>query len=124
VGAATQQPNAFASSSQQPTSAFGNLAQQPTSVFGNQTQQQQQQPTVFGSSQSSVAAQPPEKSSAPPAPDFKSVKVSFRPGLTPYDSQLPPDYMALLPERVVEAFRAEKFEWGKIPDWVPPLELR
>jgi len=57
-------------------------------------------------------------------PDFKNAKVSFKQGLTPYDSQLPPNYITMLPQRVVEAFRAEKFEWGNVPDWVPPLELR
>ncbi|KAJ7222612.1 hypothetical protein GGX14DRAFT_429278, partial [Mycena pura] len=64
------------------------------------------------------------KSGPPPPPDFRNVKVTFKPGLTPYDSQLPADYLANLPEHVVAAFRADRFEWGKVPDWVPPLELR
>ena len=37
---------------------------------------------------------------------------------------IPAEYMAMLPQPAKEAFQAPKFEWGKIPDWVPPRELR
>jgi nucleoporin NUP42 len=30
----------------------------------------------------------------------------------------------VLPPSVLEAFKGQKFEWGKVPEWVPPLELR
>ena len=58
-------------------------------------------------------------------PDFASAKSWYQPGTTPYDQQLPPDYMgAVLPPLALDAFKSRKFEWGKIPEWVPPLELR
>ena len=46
------------------------------------------------------------------------------PGSTPFDAQLPADYLTKLPEHVLAAFKAAKFELGKIPEWVPPKELR
>jgi len=52
------------------------------------------------------------------------VKGKYKPGVTPYDALLPPNYAGLLPETVVEAFKNEKFEFGKVPDWVPPVEFR
>jgi nucleoporin NUP42 len=51
-------------------------------------------------------------------------KVKAKPGVTPYDSLLPPQYAALLPGSVVDAFKSQKFEFGKVPEWVPPVELR
>jgi nucleoporin NUP42 len=52
------------------------------------------------------------------------VKATYRPGITPYDSQLPPNYVEMVPSVAVEAFKSKKFEWGKIPEWVPPIEFR
>jgi nucleoporin NUP42 len=37
---------------------------------------------------------------------------------------LPPNYMALLPAAAKAAFEREQFEWGMVPEWVPPRELR
>jgi len=37
---------------------------------------------------------------------------------------LPDNYMQLLPEAVKAAFESDKFEWGKVPEWIPPKELR
>lgn len=30
----------------------------------------------------------------------------------------------MIPQRVVQAFMKDKFEFGQVPDWVPPLEVR
>jgi nucleoporin NUP42 len=57
-------------------------------------------------------------------PDFANAKSGYQPGATPYDQQLPPNYISVLPPLVLEAFKGQKFEWGKVPEWVPPLELR
>ena len=50
----------------------------------------------------------------------------YRPGASKYDDMLPPNYMELVPKEAMEQFRSEseKFEWAKIPEWVPPKELR
>ena len=58
-------------------------------------------------------------------PDFANAKSGYQPGATPYDQQLPSNYMnVVLPPLVLEAFKGPKFEWGNVPEWVPPLELR
>ena len=57
-------------------------------------------------------------------------QTTYRPGSTPYDSQLPPNYGAMLPPRVGEAFKRERFSWawkddkGAVPEWVPPVDVR
>ena len=43
---------------------------------------------------------------------------------TVYDEALPADYGTTLPKEAMEAFASSKFEWGKIPEWIPPLEVR
>jgi nucleoporin NUP42 len=30
----------------------------------------------------------------------------------------------IIPKAVLEVFKAEKFEWGNVPEWIPPVELR
>jgi nucleoporin NUP42 len=40
------------------------------------------------------------------------------------DELIPPNYGDLLPVEMKQAFEAETFEWGKIPDWIPPPSLR
>jgi nucleoporin NUP42 len=65
--------------------------------------------------------------------DFGSLiaRTTYQPGSTPYDLQLPQDYSASLPARVMEAFKKEKFSWwwkddgaAAVPEWVPPLDIR
>ncbi|KAF5387647.1 hypothetical protein D9615_000778 [Tricholomella constricta] len=68
-----------------------------------------------------VAQAPPSKAGGP---DFSNVKSLYTPGLTAYDQLLPPDYIKRIPGEALEAFQSQKFEWGKIPDWIPPLEVR
>jgi len=53
-----------------------------------------------------------------------NAKEAYKPGSTPYDQQLPQRYGEMLPKTALEAFRAARFEWGKVPEWVPPLEVR
>lgn len=65
--------------------------------------------------------------------DFASAiaGTTYRPDSTPYDSELPQNYAALLPARVMEAFKKEKFGWwwkddeaAAVPEWVPPVDVR
>jgi nucleoporin NUP42 len=56
--------------------------------------------------------------------DFDNAVYNYRPGLAPQDSRLPPNYTQLLPEAAMAAFKAAKFEWGKVPQFVPPVEVR
>ena len=136
------------------TSVFGNPAPTaPTSVFGTpsvfgvlsqpqpgQQQEQQQQQTApvwpssdnnnsfrtdptpshfnstFGTTTSATQSTTPPKSSR-----SKSV---YKPGSTPYDEQIPSNYKESLPKSVVEAFESQNFEWGNVPEWVPPVETR
>jgi hypothetical protein len=76
-----------------------------------------------------VSKQPPPSSKSI---DFASLisRAMHRPGSTPYDSQLPQNHSAILPERVKKAFGKERFTWawqdgeGAMPEWVPPVDVR
>ncbi|KAG6902201.1 hypothetical protein C0995_003033 [Termitomyces sp. Mi166 len=57
-------------------------------------------------------------------PDFAGARSLYQQGLTPYDQLLPADYAQRLPEGVRSAFEGERFEWGSVPEWVPPMEVR
>lgn len=148
--AAQQSTSAFGDSAQRPVSAFGQPVPQP-SAFGQPTQQptsafsqttsafgQPMQPipiSTFGtpSTQSQSAFDPGGGFGSVPAsalkvvsgtPDFANARSTYKPGLDKYDALLPPDYMSLLPQKAKEAFQAAKFEWGNVPEWVPPMEMR
>lgn len=41
-----------------------------------------------------------------------------------YDALLPDNYLQILPKQARDAFESKKFEWGQIPEWIPPKELR
>ena len=80
-----------------------------------------------------VPKQPSSKASASSRSiDFGTLisRTTYRPGSTPYDSQLPPNYSTILPERVNKAFGKENFTWawqdgdGAMPEWVPPVDVR
>ncbi|KAG7097553.1 hypothetical protein E1B28_004891 [Marasmius oreades] len=111
-----------------PVSAFGVAGQaaapsafDSSSAFGSNTSMS------FGSSGGGFGAPPAApKKSLSSVPDFKSaMSQSYVQGKCPYDSQLPANYLSeVVPKNVIELFKAEKFEWGKVPDWIPPLELR
>ncbi|KAK0243410.1 hypothetical protein EDD85DRAFT_762054, partial [Armillaria nabsnona] len=122
--------SAFASSNPSPFGPNANtnggaLSQPPPSAFGpSQPQQSAFSPTT------TTTIFPPAMSSHPSvsmssAPDF-SVKSSslYKPGKSPYDLLLPPNYLEMVSEEAKEAFKAVKFQWGKVPDWIPPVELR
>ena len=77
--------------------------------------------------------QPSPLSSTPETTiDFTAAiaRTTYQPGSTPYDSQLPSNYGAMLPSRVGEAFKRERFSWawkdvkGAVPEWVPPVDVR
>ena len=55
---------------------------------------------------------------------LSSAKRAYKPGSTPYDQQLPQRYAEMLPKKVMDAFKKERFEWGGVPEWVPPLDVR
>lgn len=59
-------------------------------------------------------------------PDFARAKAAARmkPGADRYLGLLPNDYNEMIPADVKVAFMDVKFEWGKIPDWIPPEEVR
>lgn len=125
----------------QTQSAFGGSAFGQPQTQPQQQQQQQQQPapgsafSAFATSGSAFgakpAAAPAAAPTAPPAAaqlkkglDFANAKYNYRPGLIPHDTKLPPNYTALLPEATLAAFKAMSFEWGKVPVWIPPVEVR
>ncbi|KAF7306333.1 C3H1-type domain-containing protein [Mycena indigotica] len=109
-----------------PSSAFNTSAAPVQSAFGNLSQQQPSN-AFGGGARATFASTPGLPSGPPPPPDFEKIKsepTRYVPGSTMYDSVLPPDYMGKMPEHVLSAFKAVKFEWGKVPEWVPPIELR
>jgi nucleoporin NUP42 len=70
-----------------------------------------------------MAITPTDASKPPPsAPGFSRSKIQIKPDR--YAALLPPNYMDILPMDVKAAFAAEKFEWGKVPEWIPPKEVR
>ncbi|KAF9516823.1 hypothetical protein BS47DRAFT_1375869 [Hydnum rufescens UP504] len=91
------------------TSAFGQSSTTTNqSAFGAPS-------TPSGSAFSAFASQPSAfgnpSSSSPVRHDFR---------LRGSDG----NYAELLPQDAKDAFAAEEFEWGKIPEWIPPLEFR
>lgn len=139
---AFEQPTQMVSAFGQPintTSAFGQPSQ-PVSAFAQPSQ------LVSAFSQNvpivSAFAQTPPNVSAfvngghgfaglPPkpqarTPDFASALAEIKavPMLDKHDGLLPEDYASQLPADVKEAFAAPRFEWGKIPEWIPPIEMR
>jgi nucleoporin NUP42 len=91
------------------TSAFG-----ASSTFGS---------SAFGTSSKPVAPTPSNKPKSGP-PDFQNAPSKYKVGANRYDALLPADYLELLPAPAKEAFESKKFEWGKVPEWIPPVSLR
>ncbi|KAI6040414.1 hypothetical protein EDC04DRAFT_1509418 [Pisolithus marmoratus] len=60
------------------------------------------------------------------APDFALAKsrIQCKPEADRFLAQLPPNYFDIIPSDVRAAFESDKFEWGKIPEWIPPKEVR
>ena len=132
-----------------PTSVFGTPSTfgvlfQPQQPGQQQEQQQQQQtapiwsstdnnnlirtdsnttPSPFNSAFGTTT--PTTQSTIPPTTTKPSrTKSVYKPGSTPYDQQIPSNYKESLPKSVVEAFESQNFEWGKIPECIPPVETR
>jgi hypothetical protein len=59
-------------------------------------------------------------------PDFEAARQQggARPGVDKHDGFLPQNYLDLLPPAARAAFEAAAFEWGNVPEMVPPIELR
>ena len=119
-------------------SAFGILSQQPQPQQPVQQEQQQQTApvwpsgadntafktgTIAAASQYSSPFGAPTPSIPPPTKSAR-IKSIYQPGSTPYDQQIPPNYKEALPKTVVQAFEKPKFEWGCVPEWVPPVDVR
>ncbi|KAG6899987.1 hypothetical protein C0993_004606 [Termitomyces sp. T159_Od127] len=66
----------------------------------------------------------PGPAKADSKPDFAHARSLYQKGATPYDALLPPDYALRLPEGARRAFERARFEWGDVPEWTPPLEVR
>ncbi|KAK0447683.1 hypothetical protein EV421DRAFT_1787542 [Armillaria borealis] len=125
--------SAFASSNPSPfgpnaNTSGGAFSQRPPSAFG--PPQPQQSAFSPPTTTATTTTFPPAMASHPSvsmssAPDF-SVKSSslYKSGKSPYDKLLPPNYLEMVSEEAKEAFKAVKFQWGKVPDWIPPVELR
>ena len=104
----------------QPTSAFAS-GPVTSSVFNNSNTNNSTftptAPSISVDMQSGV-------SSATTSSASTRTKSIYKPGSTPYDQQIPPNYKEALPKSVVQAFESQKFEWGDVPEWVPPVEVR
>ncbi|KIJ69744.1 hypothetical protein HYDPIDRAFT_78250, partial [Hydnomerulius pinastri MD-312] len=82
------------------------------------------QPSSFASA--AASSNTPSAPSATGAPDFALAKSRTRakPEADRYAPLLPNDYFDIIPADVKAAFMGDKFEWGKIPEWIPPKEVR
>ncbi|KAF8605851.1 hypothetical protein BDV93DRAFT_30550 [Ceratobasidium sp. AG-I] len=101
------------------TSAFG--ASTTTSAFGTAAK-----PSAFGAPSTTSAFGAPATTSAfgsagPSNPFGAKTSAKDR---DPYASLLPDDYVTTLSEGIMNAFKADKFELGSIPECVPPFEVR
>lgn len=126
-------------------SAFGPLSTTASaaSPFAAQPQQSSGFSASASAAPSSVfgAPHPPAttgQGSATGTPDFMRVielgmqqlsgparnTALYKAGSSPYDGLLGPDYAQSVPKEAVEAFKSKTFELGKVPECLPPLEMR
>jgi nucleoporin NUP42 len=114
---------------------FGNIgaapASAPTTSFSPQEQNQPQSSAPAAQEQpgqTSAFRLPSQQPASvfPPKPvtSFPNLSQAYQPGLDKYDALLPDNYLQILPKTAREAFENKKFVWGKIPEWIPPKELR
>lgn len=139
----TQPTSAFGSSAFGAKSAFGSTPSAPsafgaapatTSAFGNTTSTNTA--SAFGTSAFGATAAKSSAFGATSAFGSGSFNSAFGESKSnpfgpksakdrdPYASLLPDDYEKTLSEGILNAFRADKFELGSIPECVPPLEMR
>lgn len=84
-----------------------------------------QAPASTSGFMSTTTTQPPTNLfNAPKSTPFGNPSGASRAVKDPSAAQLPPNYLDMLPPDVRAAFDAERFEFGKIPTWIPPIELR
>jgi len=107
------------------TTPFGNSLSSNTAINSNLDN------STFTTTTPSISVD--MQSGASPNPSFATTsshtqlpraKSIYKPDSTPYDQQIPLNYKEALPKSVVQAFENQKFEWGDIPEWVPPVEVR
>ena len=140
-------PSVFGNPAPAPTSvfgtpsAFGVLSQPPQP--GQQEQQQQQtaapvwpsnnnnnsfrtdpNPNPNTTHYNSTFGTPMTQSNPSTTTKSSRTRSVFKPGSTPYDQQIPSNYKEELPKSVVQAFESQNFEWGEVPECVPPVEVR
>ncbi|KAM6501338.1 hypothetical protein JOM56_004352 [Amanita muscaria] len=127
------QPSAFSafsaptSSSTTTTSVFGQPTQSGSGLFGKTSS------SPFSSTTTTSKA---KKTHGGP-PNFDAIlevgtqfldsgrnTLAYKPGSCPYDTNLPPTYAEIMPKGFLEAFKSTKFEWGNVPECVPPIQLR
>ncbi|CEL61956.1 Nucleoporin-like protein amo1 OS=Schizosaccharomyces pombe (strain 972 / ATCC 24843) GN=amo1 PE=4 SV=1 [Rhizoctonia solani AG-1 IB] len=89
------------------TSAFG--AANKTSAFGAAAK-----PSAFGAASAFGSGSGFNTAFGEPKPKDRD----------PFAALLPDDYVKTLSEGIINAFKADKFELGSIPECVPPLEMR
>ncbi|KAF8517137.1 hypothetical protein BU17DRAFT_50197, partial [Hysterangium stoloniferum] len=112
-------------------SAFGHSGTGPATITPNNP------PTAsaFGGPNQSVAgAQPQIQTETPAQPRLQSqlsskpgsdhASFSFENSKDPYAVLLPPNYLDIIPKAAKDAFASQEFQWGHVPEWAPPMEMR
>ncbi|KAI6034856.1 hypothetical protein F5J12DRAFT_1723 [Pisolithus orientalis] len=124
----TQPQSAFAPAApSQPASAF---APSSTSVFGyTSSTLPVPSPVSAFPAAGLMAPSPTTSGTGKPSsgtPDFALAKsrVHCKPESDRFLPLLPPNYFDIIPPEVRAAFESDRFEWGKIPEWIPPKEVR
>jgi nucleoporin NUP42 len=74
--------------------------------------------------QAQAPAQPQSQTQVPPKADLALTSSSFDKSKDPYAALLPSNYLDLLPKAVKDAFASKEFQWGHVPEWIPPPEMR
>ncbi|KAF8634628.1 hypothetical protein AX15_000805 [Amanita polypyramis BW_CC] len=143
----TTAPSAFGIT--QPTSAFSAFSPSTTTTTSVSPSLQSslrgttlQQPPALISLPAFSVSRPSgavgTKKSATDSPDFDGIidtgiecvtgtgknTALFKAGSSPYDAELPTNYAEIMPKKAIEAYKGKKFELGKVPEFVPPLEMR
>ncbi|KAH7335424.1 hypothetical protein B0J17DRAFT_670109 [Rhizoctonia solani] len=111
-GTAPSTTSAFGATPSTTSSAFGTTAK--SSAFGSTAAK----PSAFGATSAFASSS---------GSGFNSAFGESKPNPSnrdPYAALLPDDYVKTLSEGILNAFRADKFELGSIPECVPPLEMR
>ncbi|KAI6135233.1 hypothetical protein EDD17DRAFT_1546695 [Pisolithus thermaeus] len=130
-------PAAVTTQSAQPQSAFAPAASlqstftpSSTSAFGNAPSTLPDPSPMSAFPAAGLMAPSPttsgmsKPSSGPPDFALAKSRVHCKPETDRFAALLPPNYLDIIPPDVRAAFESDKFEWGKIPEWIPPKEVR